>query len=199
MSIAYNFEVLAVDQAARVMEVVYTSEGRQTMHVGARLPYEGETLESVIAMYAPVAYWQSQDAVTQAVNVGESGSLTVDTPVVSNDLADVKNRKKAEIASARLAYEIAGVTVSGVNVMTDRESQALLFGAYTALKEGFVESLDWKTGNGSFVTVTVADVTLFAQALANHIQTAFATERDLVSQIDAAATEQEVSAVAWPQ
>jgi hypothetical protein len=57
------------------MEVVYSSEGRQTMHIGARLPYEGESLEAVIAMYAPVAYWREQELSVVVPEVGATGVL----------------------------------------------------------------------------------------------------------------------------
>ena len=57
MNITYTYEIISVDQQARCMEVVYTAEGYQTMDIGARLPYEGETLEAIVQMYAPVRYW----------------------------------------------------------------------------------------------------------------------------------------------
>lgn len=75
MSITYNYEIIAVDQAARCMEVVYTSEGRQTMHIGTRLPYVGEALEAVIGMYSPVAYWHEQEQTVQVPQVGASGTI----------------------------------------------------------------------------------------------------------------------------
>lgn len=80
MSIAYSYEIIAVDQAARVMEVVYTSPGRQTMHIGARLPYQGETVESIVQMYAPVAYWLEQEAAVVAPEVGVTGTVTPPAP-----------------------------------------------------------------------------------------------------------------------
>ena len=75
MSITYSFEIIAVDEAARCMEIVYTAEGRQTMHIGARLPYEGETLEQVVRMYEPVRYWEEQALSVVVPQVGESGTL----------------------------------------------------------------------------------------------------------------------------
>jgi len=86
MSITYNYEIIAVDQAARCMEVVYTSEGRQTMHIGARLPYEGEELEAVIAMYSPVVYWLEQERAIQVPQVGTSGTI-VPSPMPSEEPA----------------------------------------------------------------------------------------------------------------
>ena len=57
MSITYTYEIIAVDETARCMEVIYSAEGHQTMHIGARLPFEDETVESIIRMYAPVPLW----------------------------------------------------------------------------------------------------------------------------------------------
>ena len=50
--IPYTYEIISVDQQARVMEVVYSSPGRQTMHISARLPFVGESLEAVIQMFS---------------------------------------------------------------------------------------------------------------------------------------------------
>jgi hypothetical protein len=81
MSIDFNYEIIAVDEAAKCMEVVYTAQGRQTMNIGARLPFEGETLEAVIRMYAPVRYWEEQELAVVAPAVGTSGFLTA--PVIA--------------------------------------------------------------------------------------------------------------------
>lgn len=75
MSITYTYEIIAVDKAARCMEVVYSADGHQTIHIGARLPYEGEILESIIQMYAPVAYWREQKTAVVAPEL-KSGSIT---------------------------------------------------------------------------------------------------------------------------
>jgi hypothetical protein len=76
MNIQYTYEISSVDQAARCMEVVYSSEGCQTMHIGARLPFEGESLEAVIQIYAPVAYWREQELPVVVPQVGTSGVIT---------------------------------------------------------------------------------------------------------------------------
>ena len=81
MNIQYTYEIIAVDQTARNMEVVYSSEGRQTMHIGARLPFEGESLEAIIQMYAPVAFWREQEAAVVAPQQGASGTITETDPV----------------------------------------------------------------------------------------------------------------------
>lgn len=97
MSIDYTYEVVAVNEAARCMEVVYSSTGRQTMHIGARLPYEGETLEAVVAMYSPVAYWLEQDATVVAPQVGAGGSVTTTDPQPVDPVVACKAAAKARL------------------------------------------------------------------------------------------------------
>lgn len=75
MSITYNFEVASVDEQARCMEVIYSADGHETMRIGARLPYEGETLEAVIRMYEPVNFWLEKQMTVVAPSVGQSGTL----------------------------------------------------------------------------------------------------------------------------
>jgi len=57
MSIIYTYEIISVNETARCMEVIYSAEGHQTMHIGARLPFEGESIEDVIKAFAPVPLW----------------------------------------------------------------------------------------------------------------------------------------------
>lgn len=73
MSIEFKYTIVNVDKAARCMEVVYEAEGHQTMHIGARLPFEGETLESVIRMFAPVSLWVQAMTPVVVPQVGASG------------------------------------------------------------------------------------------------------------------------------
>jgi hypothetical protein len=75
MSIEYTFEIVAVDAEAKCMEVVYRASGRQTMHIGTRLPYEGETVEDIVKMYEPVAYWLEQDRPVVVPEIGVSGVI----------------------------------------------------------------------------------------------------------------------------
>ncbi len=75
MSITYTYEIIAVDEAARCMEVVYSAEGHQTMHIGARLPFEGEALEDVIKAFAPVPLWLERVTPVVAPKVGLTGTI----------------------------------------------------------------------------------------------------------------------------
>lgn len=197
MSIAYTYEIVSVDQAARVMEVVYTSPGRQSMHISARLPYQGETVEAIVEMFSPVRYWEEQDAAVVVPSVGVSGSVTP-PGVEPTTLGSAKQAKKAEIASWRYTEETKGVALNGSTIKTDRESQATISGAYSSLKDGLITSVDWKTADGSFVTLGVTEIAAIAQAVAQHVQGSFTAEKALVQQVDAATTIEEVQAIVVP-
>jgi hypothetical protein len=78
--ITYTYEIIAVDEAARCMEIVYTSEKYGVMHVGARLPFEGETVEQVAVMFAPIQEWRLRDLAVIVPEVGTVGQLTAVDP-----------------------------------------------------------------------------------------------------------------------
>jgi hypothetical protein len=94
MSIEYTYEIASVDAQARCMEIVYTAAGYPTMRIGARLPYEGETLEAIVRMYAPVRYWEETTQPVVVPTVGTSGTMTPPpppAPVTAPPPADVIN------------------------------------------------------------------------------------------------------------
>ena len=77
MNITYKYQIINVNEQARCMEVVYSSEGRQTMHIGARLPYEGEQLEDVIKTFAPVRLWEEAEMQVVVPLTGTSGQIVL--------------------------------------------------------------------------------------------------------------------------
>jgi hypothetical protein len=77
MTISYKYTISSVDVDARAMEIIFEAEGHQTMHVGARLPYEGESLESLVAMYAPIGIWE---ALSRPIVPPEAGTTGVIVP-----------------------------------------------------------------------------------------------------------------------
>jgi hypothetical protein len=82
MNITYTYEIVSVDEQARCMEIVYKAEGHQTMHIGARLPFEGEELTNVIKQFAPVPLWIELATPVIAPQVGISGVIEPE-PVVT--------------------------------------------------------------------------------------------------------------------
>lgn len=79
MLVQYNYRIIRVDEGNKVMEIRYTPlepSGLGEYTVGARLPYVGEPIESVVQMYAPVGVWQHEAYEFDTVSEGYEGSLT---------------------------------------------------------------------------------------------------------------------------
>jgi hypothetical protein len=95
-TINYTYEITRVDPDAKAMDIVYTSPEHGTMLVGARMPWEGETLDGIVQMYAPVRYWVERTLAVAAVQEGASGEVVADLtggsagPLVATKLSLVR-------------------------------------------------------------------------------------------------------------
>ena len=107
---------------------------------------------------------------------------------------ELKAQKKAAIAAARYAAETAGTTVNGVLIDTGRDSQALITGAAVAAMLDENYSLNWKT-NAGFIHLTAPEIIAVAQAAREHVQKCFDREGELVAQVDAAQTAEDLDAI----
>mgnify|MGYP000199153969 CR=1 FL=1 len=82
----------------------------------------------------------------------------------------------------RYQKETGGITVNGVQIQTDRESRAILTGAYVRAKEDNLYTVRWKTPAG-FVTLNAAQIIAISDAVADHVQKCYAAEADVYSDI----------------
>ena len=138
-------------------------------------------------------YLNCPDDATHIIN---NEPVTIIPEVVPPTLEDVKTAKLAELASARYTEEVGGIVVGGVTIATDRESQSMLTGAYVSLKQGLMQSVNWK-GDDGWVTATLTEIEPIAQAVGQHIQACFTKEGQLAAQVKAATTMEEVNAIVW--
>ena len=116
---------------------------------------------------------------------------------VEDKFAKAKEAKKAEIAQARYEAEIAGVTINGVSIKTDRETQAVLTAACLQAYIDSGYSLNWKTGDGTFVSLAAEQIMAFGTAVRAHVQSCFDREAELLPLIEAATTEAELNLITW--
>lgn len=114
MSINYTYEIASVDAQARCMEVIYRADGHPEQRIGARLPFEGEVLDAVVAMYAPLAYWESLQTTVVVPQIGTSGSKP-ELPASTEALLtpeQIERAKNAEMwAQVQFEKQIAKVLV----------------------------------------------------------------------------------------
>lgn len=185
MSIAYTYKIINVNPSAKSMEIVYSSENRQTMHIGARMPYVGESLESIVQMYSPVAYWLEQEQDVNQVTEGTTGSI-IPAQAQPITLDTARSEKLIQLATWRYEQEVAGIVVDGMHIKTDRESQASITNTYFNMVNGLISSVDWKMADGTFVTLTLSQITNIAQTVVNHVQRLFTLEKFYSQQIHSA-------------
>jgi hypothetical protein len=112
MALNYTYEIISADAQARCMEVVYSSEGFGTRHISARLPYEGESLEDIIKMYSPVAAWLEQQNTVVAPEIGTTGVISVEEPVVLTDEEQAQALENANMwAAVKFEQDVAKALV----------------------------------------------------------------------------------------
>lgn len=105
----------------------------------------------------------------------------------------------AYAADKRWRVETGGITVGGVPVATDRESQGLITGAHAYVQINPGVTIKYKSGTG-FIDLDAATVTAVATAVAAHVQACFAAEADVAAAIQRGdiLTLGEVDAWPWP-
>jgi hypothetical protein len=116
-------------------------------------------------------------------------------------LSEVKAQRINELASLRYQHETAGITLNGATIKTDRESQALITGAYAYSQLDPAALIDWKATTG-WIQIDATAIAGIATAVACHVQDCFSNERTLSEAIAAAesvdAVQQIDLTIGWP-
>lgn len=115
-------------------------------------------------------------------------------PAPELTIDELKASLKVDIAAARFEAETSGVMFNGVQIDTERDSQALITGAALAAIIDSGYSLNWKTSTG-FIHLTAPEIIAVAQAVRAHVQSCFDREGELVALVDAAQTAEELNAI----
>ncbi len=109
----------------------------------------------------------------------------------TEEAAWLRSTITAHLPAYRYTKEIGGITVSGVPIQTDRESRAILTGAYIRAKEDNTYTVRWKTPDG-FITLNAATIIAISDAVADHVQKCYAAEADVAADILTLTSVQEV-------
>lgn len=89
-------------------------------------------------------------------------------------------------AAKRYSREISGCVWNGHPVATDRDSQAKLMAEFVAISAGLrADPSPWKFADGSFLSVSNAEMSAICLAARAHIAGAFAIEAEAVAAINA--------------
>lgn len=110
-------------------------------------------------------------------------------------LADAKAAKKRQIEAEREAQCVRSVTVNGHTWQADKRSQELLGQAISLAQAGGALPPVWRDADNNDMPVTsIADLLAIAGAIAQQVQTAYATSWARKAAVDAATTIEEVGA-----
>ncbi|WP_051294407.1 DUF4376 domain-containing protein [Gemmobacter nectariphilus] len=101
--------------------------------------------------------------------------------------AEAAAARRAAVKARRDVAIASGITVGGVSVATDDQSQSRVMGAAVAamLDPGY--SVQWKTASG-FVTLSAPQVIGLATAIRAHVQACFDREAVLLADLEAGGT-----------
>ena len=101
------------------------------------------------------------------------------------------------IAARRFQAETGGVTVQGIPVNTERDSQALLTGAAFAASLDPAYQIKWKAATG-FVDLSAQQIIGVASAVRAFVQACFNREADLLGAVADGSITAEMMEEGWP-
>lgn len=109
----------------------------------------------------------------------------------AEESAWLQERITAHLPAYRYAKETGGVTINGVRIQTDRESRAILTGAYIRAKEDNEYVVRWKTPAG-FVTLNSAQIIAISDSVADHVKKCYEAEFSVLENIGSVLSVQDV-------
>lgn len=112
-------------------------------------------------------------------------------------LSDLQAAKWAQIKRDRDEAEFGGFTWDGSPFDSDAISQSRIQGAVQLAAMAPGVTIDWTLANNSVRNLSAADLANVGAALGMHVAAQHAKARTLRSQIEVAATKEEVEAVVW--
>jgi len=107
----------------------------------------------------------------------------VDRPLPVRLPAQARAEKLAALAAHRYAVETGGLVVGETRIETDRESQAMLTGAWVRVQQAPELQIDWK-GSSGWVALGKSMIEQMAAIVGSHVQLSFSTERLHAAAID---------------
>ncbi|WP_049749875.1 DUF4376 domain-containing protein [Syntrophus aciditrophicus] len=116
-------------------------------------------------------------------------------------LDQAKANKLTDLANYRYEKECGGTTVSGMEIKTDRESQAKISGAVALAIQIPTMTFNWKSKKG-FVALDKTQITAIGQAVGVFVQACYTNEMAHAKAIEALTTVAAIEAyditTGWP-
>lgn len=130
-----------------------------------------------------VADYVRWGTVRQSIDEPYLSTLVGTQTVLEAELEKTRHGLRRKLEAHRYRVEVGGTALAdGTAVPTDRGSQGQLANAYSTLKDGLRDTIDWKGPDG-WVTLTPTEVTSLATASATHVQRCFTAEKRVDQQL----------------
>ena len=175
-------------------------------------------VHSVGAVGCAIVRWPLEipqdEAIERFVPQGETAIIADDSAlpsesmsawkIVDNTIVVDSGAMKPELlayaASKRFDVETGGISVDGLQIRTDRESQATINGAFSATLIDQNFTTDWKGADGTWQTIDAAAIHIIASTVKDHVKACFAAEKLVDAGIEAGTitTREQIDAAAWP-
>ena len=82
-----TYEITSVNEELRHMDVVFRAPGHPDVFVGARMPFEGEDLNTLVSSFAPIGYWEDRTKQVIPVAVGTTGTVSTSNTVSTDNMS----------------------------------------------------------------------------------------------------------------
>jgi Domain of unknown function (DUF4376) len=128
------------------------------------------------------------------------GMITENSVYEPQSLEEWQSVLKSRVAAYRYDREIAGLSLNGIEILTDRQSQSKVAEAYILLKHGLITSIDWKSASG-WIVLDLAFMEGIATVVGTYIQQCFSAEKEHGVLIDSLTLEEAPTydiASGWP-
>ena len=167
---------------------------RPGFRAGGHLGAKGDAAQ---AAFERLVWHDYGEGFTDAPAWGE-----VDAAMASLSSEQDKAGTLGRIAATRYEHETGGTTVDGMHVATDRQSQALITGAFSSAKDaketGEPFSIRWKSAGG-WVELDADQMIGLGRAVRAHVQACFDREKELTEAVADGTFEESMLDEDWPE
>ncbi len=130
--------------------------------------------------------------------INSESDLSADEFFSKTEPAASKIAPAVLIANARYQHEVAGTTVAGVKVFTDRDTQNKLTAAALRASRDSTYGVDWKLSDGTFVNLTAVEIIAVADGVGDYVQACYTREAVLLAELADGEFNESMLTEGWP-
>lgn len=202
----FQYEVKDVSEDGKSIVITYTYDGKDPVDVGARAPYQNESLELIVDMFAPTMYYCEQEAKHLPVSIGDSGSRTHTVDDLGKDefsglsdeekLSKIKSNKLDELNLNVIQKEESGtVDVDGVLISTSLASQSRLSAIITLIQCGYTGDIKIKSSSNDVISVNEVFIKSALSSIAEYSMDLLSWQEYIIAKIKSSSTIEDVYAI----